>query len=156
MLEIRRVDGGAGEVCRSILAELPAWFGLPDANDDYGEHADVHPGVIAELDGAAVGITTIVRHAPESAEVHLMAVRPSVHRHGVGTAMLASVEADLAADGVRFLQVKTLSSRHPDPGYELTRRFYRTMGFVDLEEFPDLWGAANPALQMIKALGGTG
>lgn len=140
-------------MCRSILAELPEWFGIPEANDDYAEHADRHPGVIAELDGVPVGITTIVRHAAASAEVYLMAVRPGLHRSGVGTAMLRHVELRLADDGVRFLQVKTLSAAHPDTGYELTRRFYRAYGFVELEEFAELWGPSNPALQMIKTIG---
>ena len=40
----------------------------------------------------------------------------------------------------------------PWTGYELTRRFYRSYGFVELEEFADLWGSANPALQMIKTV----
>lgn len=140
-------------MCRSILAELPEWFGIPEANDDYAEHADRHAGVIAELASAPIGITTIVRHSAASAEVYLMAVRPDVHRSGVGTAMLRHAEQRLAADGVRFLQVKTLSAAHPDAGYELTRRFYRAYGFVELEEFAELWGTANPALQMIKTVG---
>lgn len=152
-IDVRRVDGGAGETCRSILAELPAWFGLPEANEGYVEHADLHPGVIADDDGRAVGISTVVRHSPHAAEIHLMAVKPAAHRRGVGTSMLRDIESDLADEGVRFLQVMTLSARHPDPGYALTRRFYRAAGFVVLEEFPDLWGASNPALQMIKSIG---
>lgn len=152
-LLVRPVDGGVGDVCRSILAELPAWFGIPEANDDYAAHADAHAGVVAEIDGEPVGITTVLRHGPSSAEIYLMAVRPAVHRRGVGTAMLEVVEAELADDGVDFLQVKTLSPAHPDPGYALTRKFYLAAGFAVLEEFPHLWGDANPALQLVKTVG---
>jgi catechol 2,3-dioxygenase-like lactoylglutathione lyase family enzyme len=61
-------------------------------------------------------------------------------------------EETLAGSGVEFLQVKTLSDRHPDAGYRQTRAFYAACGFRALEEFPALWRPANPALQLIKAL----
>ena len=149
---VRHVDRGLGEVCRSVLAELPGWFGIAEANDDYIEHAERDPGVVAEADGVAIGLTTIVRHGEHAAEVYLMAVRPAWHRSGVGSAMLAAVEQRLAADAVEFLQVKTLGPSHPDPGYALTRAFYLAYGFRVLEELPDLWDPANPALIMIKTV----
>ena len=81
-----------------------------------------------------------------------MAVVPEWHRRGIGRRMLEHAEALLVADGVEYLQVKTLSPAHPDPGYALTRAFYLAQGFRPLEEFPTLWDPANPALQMVKAL----
>lgn len=48
--------------------------------------------------------------------------------------------------------MKTLSARRRDDGYEETRAFYRSLGFVHLEEHPTLWGEENPALQMVKVL----
>jgi hypothetical protein len=58
----------------------------------------------------------------------------------------------LTRSGVEFLQVKTLSAAHPDEGYQKTRAFYVACGFHPLQEFPDLWAADQPALQMVKAL----
>jgi ribosomal protein S18 acetylase RimI-like enzyme len=92
------------------------------------------------------------RHFPQSAEIHLLAVDPALHRCGVGRALVTALEVDLAADGVEFLQVKTLGPSHPDAGYQLTRKFYRAMGFVPLEELLELW-PGNPCLVMIKSLG---
>jgi ribosomal protein S18 acetylase RimI-like enzyme len=92
------------------------------------------------------------RHFPHAAEIHLMAVDPARHRQGAGRALVAALEADLAADGVRFLQVKTLGPSRPDEGYARTRRFYAGVGFEPLEEIPDLW-PGNPCLIMIKTLG---
>ena len=152
VVQLRDVDGGASEICSAILDSLPSWFGIPEANQDYAETADTHPSVIASVDGDDVGITTIKHHSPYAAEVYLMAVKPAHHRHGVGTAMLRHLEGSLAASGVEFLQVKTLSAARPDPGYDATRAFYLAYGFRPLEEFPTLWDPANPALQMIKAV----
>jgi hypothetical protein len=63
-----------------------------------------------------------------------------------------AAENDLRARGVMFLQVKTLSARHPDEGYSRTRAFYFAMGFKLLQEFPELWGSDNPCWQLVKAL----
>ncbi len=79
-----------------------------------------------------------------------MAVLPQYHRRGIGRRMIAHAEHVLASEGVEFLQVKTLSANRPDEGYEQTRQFYLAYGFRPLEEFPELWGGENPALQMIK------
>jgi hypothetical protein len=81
-----------------------------------------------------------------------MAVKRSQHRVGVGTAMLRHVEANLAADGVEFLQVKTLSAARPHVGYDATRAFYLACGFRPLEEFPTLCTRPTPALQLIKTI----
>ena len=58
----------------------------------------------------------------------------------------------LRSQGVRFLQVKTLSPRRACEHYDRTREFYLAMGYVPLEEFPLLWDERNPALQLVKAL----
>ena len=151
-IELRDVEGDAGDVCRVILDLLPSWFGIPEAVDAYVRAADSHPSVIASLNGDDVGITTIKHHSPYAAEVYLMAVKPSFHRAGIGTAMLRRVEDMLAAQGVEFLQVKTLSAARPDVDYDKTRAFYLAYGFRPLEEFPTLWDPSNPALQLIKSI----
>jgi GNAT superfamily N-acetyltransferase len=150
---VRTASGEAGTVCRRVLAELPTWFGIEEAVEGYVRAADAHQSLIAAVGGADVGITTLVRHTPYAAEVHLMAVLPALHRRGIGTAMLDHAEAGLAADGVEFLQVKTLSDTDPDPGYARTRAFYLGYGFRPLQELPELWDPSNPAVQMIKLVG---
>lgn len=152
-VELRGAGGDEAErACRQILDSLPQWFGIPEANDDYVAMAGRHPTLLASAGTGAVGITTVLHHSPYAAEIYLMAVRPTHHRQGIGRAMLERVETDLAANGVEFLQVKTLSPAHPDAGYALTRAFYLAAGFRPLEEFPTLWDPANPALQMIKSV----
>jgi GNAT superfamily N-acetyltransferase len=151
-IELRDVEGDAGDVCRVILDLLPSWFGIPEANDAYVHTAATHPSVIASINGDDVGITTVKHHSPYAAEVYLMAVKPSFHRAGIGTAMLRHLEDTLAARGIEFLQVKTLSGARPDRDYDKTRAFYLAYGFRPLEEFPTLWDPSNPALQLIKAI----
>ncbi|HUS60683.1 MAG TPA: GNAT family N-acetyltransferase [Acidimicrobiales bacterium] len=152
MTELRWMDGGAGGLCARLLETVPLWFGMPEANAAYAETADRERNVVAFDGDDAVGILTVVQHSPEAAEVHLMAVRIDLHRRGVGRQMLGAAEANLRAEGFRFLQVKTLSSKSADESYAKTRAFYAAMGFVVLEEMPELWDPSNPAVIMIKAL----
>lgn len=145
-------ESGSGEICRSILARLPQWFGIPESVERFVAVADRSPSVVAAADEKDIGITTLLSHSPFAAEVYVMGVLPEYHRMGAGKAMLRAAETRLATSGVEFLQVKTLSASKPDAGYERTRAFYFACGFRPLEEFPLLWDADNPALQMVKAV----
>jgi GNAT superfamily N-acetyltransferase len=134
------------------LTTLPTWFGIPASVEDYVAAADRSPTLIASLGDEDVGFLTLVQHSGYAAEVYVMAVLPERHRQGIGRALLGHADGILAADGVEFLQVKTLAPSKPDDGYDKTRAFYVACGFRPLEEFRDLWGAENPALQMIKVI----
>ena len=150
--QLRVQEQGSGDSCRRVLATLPTWFGIAESVEDYGAKADEHPTVVATVDGEDVGILTLVVHTPYAAEVYVMGVRPEHHRRGIGRQMLELAEGLLRERDIEYLQVKTLSPRHPDPGYAKTRDFYFAMGFRPVEEFPELWQPENPALQMIKTV----
>lgn len=139
-----------GDVGRGILESLPAWFGIPAANAEYVEFVRTHPTWSAIADGRVIGILAPAFHA-QSAEIHLIAVRPEWHRCGVGRQLVDAFEADARANGLPLAQVKTLGPSDPDAGYAATRRFYAALGYFELEEFDDLW-PGTPALLMVKRL----
>lgn len=145
---------GMSSACEPILHALPQWFGIPQATEQYVKDIEALPTFIASSDGEVAGFLTLRDHSEYAAEVHVMGVRPELHRHGVGRALLTRAEDYLREQGIEFLQVKTLSDRHPDTNYAQTRAFYSAMGFRPLEEFPELWGPENPCLLMIKSLVG--
>jgi ribosomal protein S18 acetylase RimI-like enzyme len=157
-----RVTSGeqAPETVDRLLRSLPDWFGIESAVAGYVVKAHELPTYLAwpargpaagAQEPQPVGVLLAARHFPESAEIYLMAVAPTLHRRGIGRALVETLEADLLADGVKLLQVKTLGPSLPDAGYERTRRFYWHMGFRPLEEFHDFW-PGNPCLIMVKAL----
>ncbi|MBL0887467.1 GNAT family N-acetyltransferase [Myceligenerans indicum] len=171
---------GRSDAAHDILGELPEWFGLEKFTDEYEEAARKFPNYLAvdthadtrcaefrgaevgalgtgALDGSRIpvdevmGILLLDPRYDSTAEVHLLAVRRKHHRAGIGRALLREVEDDMRSRGVRLLTVKTLGPSLPDPGYEQTRAFYEAVGFLPVEEFPDMW-VENPCLLMAKVL----
>ena len=141
-----------GPVCRKILEDLPEWFGIESAREDYIREVDRLPTLVATRDGEAVGLMALYLHSPQSAELYVLGVLRRFHRQGIGRQLLAASEAWLKEQGLLFLQVKTLAPQADDENYDRTRHFYESAGFVPLEVFPDLWDEHNPCLQMIKTL----
>ena len=147
--EVVAVDdpGERSRLCESILRDLPDWFGIEEATASYIRD-------VAELPTFRVGddaFLSLKVHTPQAAEVYVMGVRRERHGQGLGTALLAAAEEHLRAQGVEYLQVKTLGPSYPDEGYARTRSFYLARGFVPLEELLDLWDE-NPCLLLVKRL----
>ena len=153
-MALSAADGSdeAASATARLLEQLPAWFGMAEANDAYVTSARELPALIAQAGGEVVGVLLYRRHFPEAAEIHLMAIAPRWHRQGIGTAMIERLVSELRLDGCRILQVKTLGPSDPDPDYAVTRAFYRSVGFLAVEETPAFW-PGNPCLLMVKPLG---
>lgn len=164
-LSIRPMRPGEGAICEHILRSLPEWFGIESALLQYARDAETYPTVFADAplplesvnahpeneERSAVGFLTIREHFAHSAEIHCMAVMPTRHRKGIGRALVEHAQSECLARNIRFLQVKTLGPSRPCEPYDRTRKFYQSMGFVPLEEIPNLW-PGNPCLIMIKKL----
>lgn len=149
---IRALKLGLGAECEAVLRSLPEWFGIESALLAYVDKIEHLPTYTAVVGERVVGFLSVEKHFYESAEIHVMGILPEFHRMGIGRALQKKAELDLKAQGVKFLQVKTLSPSSSNTDYAKTRKFYQSMGFSPLEEMPDLWGAENPCLIMVKNL----
>lgn len=139
-------------ICRSILSELPDWFGVPEAIEDYASNVRALDFVTIRLFGFVVGFVAMKKHFEDMGEIYVMGIYRNFHRMGLGRALVKSAVNFCREFGLRFLTVKTLSAQRADKSYENTRRFYKAMGFVEFEELPELWGKENPCLVMIKPI----
>jgi len=139
-------------VCEPILRALPQWFGIEEAIVHYVGEIERLPTFLAYQIDTVVGFLSLKLHNPYAAEVYVMGIRPEAQRQGIGQALMQQAEAFLRSQAVEYLQVKTLSSSHPDFNYAKTRAFYLANGFRPLEELAELWGEQNPCLLMVKRL----
>jgi GNAT superfamily N-acetyltransferase len=144
----RRHDPAA---VRRILASVPEWFGIPEANDSYVADAGRLPSYLAVDGDDVVGVALVAEHFARSRELHLIAVRRDRHRQGIGSALLAAIERDLRADGVQLLEVHTVGPSKENVPYSLTREFYLARGFVAMNELQRIdWN--GPTLILVKPL----
>ncbi|WP_246021245.1 GNAT family N-acetyltransferase [Arthrobacter echini] len=98
-----------------LLGTVPEWFGQPECNAEYIEAArSKETWTVRDAAGRVVGVTLVDRHFSHVVEIHLIVVARAVHGSGVGSAMLAAIEADAVSRGVKLLEVKTLGPSHPD------------------------------------------
>jgi ribosomal protein S18 acetylase RimI-like enzyme len=146
---------GRPDVCERVLRALPHWFGIESSTLEYIEQSAKLPMFIVSRAGSdeAIGFLSIRHENARMAEAFVLGVLPEHHRSGAGRAMFAAAERWLASIGVRYLQVKTVGPSSDDEPYARTRRFYESIGFTAVEEFPTLWDERNPCLLMIKHLG---
>ena len=138
--------------CEAILGRLPQWFGMPDANAAFIESLNHLPTFVATQDDEVTGFLALERYGDHAAEITVMGVEPSMHRRGIGTALVDAAEAWCRSHDVRFLHVKTRGPSTYDENYERTRRFYLAVGFIPLYESRTEWGAENAALVLVKHL----
>jgi len=143
---------GQSAAAEGILRALPGWFGIEAALVDYARAADAGPTFFAEAGGVSIGFATLRATSECAVELHVIAVLPEWHRHGVGGALLEHTEAYALGKGFEILHVKTLAPCDPDPGYAATRAFYLAWGFQPLEVLPQVWGPENPCLLLVKSL----
>ncbi|MBI6545449.1 MAG: N-acetyltransferase [Cyanobacteria bacterium NC_groundwater_1444_Ag_S-0.65um_54_12] len=151
-IEIREVHSGKGHLCEQTLRALPDWFGIEQAIVNYTADVESMPTFGAFKGDQAVGFLSLKIHSEATGEIYVMGIRPEFHRLRIGGRLVQAVEDHLRKSGHRYLTVKTLSPARENHEYEATRRFYASIGFASLEEFPTLWGEANPCLMMAKSL----
>lgn len=129
-------DGGAkASLCASLIAELPMWFGRPESNARYIQGIVDREAFAATIDGRPRGLIALEHHFAVTCNVWWLGVSPLAHRRGLGRALIERAAEHARSRGCRRLAVETMSPRANSAEYELTRRFYETVGFVPFVAF---------------------
>ena len=140
-------------ICNTVLRSLPDWFGLEDAIVDYCHGVKNKPFFSVSIKNAdPIGFVSLHHTSAVASEIYVMGILRPFHGQGIGKALVEWAKSYAINEGKKLLLVKTLSASHPDKNYAQTRIFYERVGFVPLEELPDLWGSANPCLNMVMFL----
>ena len=152
---IRHLTVTDAPACDAIVRSLPYHFGDESGRQMCARAVRQSDGVVAEVDGRVVGFLTLERHFDHSAEITWMAVEPSWRGRGVGHALIEQLVGRLRDEGRSLLLVMTLGPSHDEgsveDGYERTRRFYQSVGFIPAREWPTFW-PTNPALLLVRVI----
>ena len=153
---IRPLEAGDALACDAVIASLPYHFGNADGRRECAEAVRNGAGLAAVEGDRVIGFLTFVHHFPETSEITWMAVHADHRGRGVGRALIRRLAGDLRTQGRRLLLVLTVSELEEEPGvddgYNRTRAFYRSVGFVAARELPDLW-PGDKALLLAMPLG---
>jgi ribosomal protein S18 acetylase RimI-like enzyme len=152
---IRALDPEDGDACERIIVGLPYHFAQEQGRRDCAD-ALRRDLVLVSTEGSEVeGFLTNVPRFDEAAEISWMAVRADRRRRGIGHALIDRLAEQLAAEGRRILLVLTVSPSDPGPepddGYQSTRAFYRSTGFVLGRDLRGEWDA-DTAVLMVRTL----
>jgi len=140
------------KICDKVLHSLPDWFGIESAISDYIQGVEKGVFISAYIDGKSVGFASMHETSVYADEIYVIGVLRENHRMGIGRRLIEICSEECRKNGKMFLLVKTISERLDDPFYKNTREFYKSTGFLELEELPSLWGENNPCLNMIKLM----
>lgn len=153
---VRPLEPADAGSCDSIVLSLPYHFGQEGGRMECAEAVRSQPGWVCELDGRVVGFCTFARRYQASSEITWLAVHAEHRGDGLGTMLVDELAKAMAAEGRRLLLALTVSaSDGPDEienGYDATRAFYRSAGFVEGRDFAGYWGAADTPVLMVRIL----
>ena len=154
MIEIELVASAdeKAKMCTDMLTALPAWFGDKETNLEYIEDVRTRLMFVARDPKGISGFLSLSKMTESSFDIHVLAVRPMLHRNGIGRALIDKAKEYAAGQGATCLTVKTLGPSMENADYANTRAFYRAVGFAPLEENMEIWGKGVPCLIMCQAL----
>lgn len=150
-LEIEKVEDKdiKEKVAREILYDLPEWFGMPESTESYITDSQDMAYLAAYADSKLAGFIVLNATSPDTADIFVMGIKKEFHRKGIGRKLYEAYESMAKDLGFSYSQVKTVQSGHYDE-YDITNKFYQSMGYVELECFPEMWDSWNPCQIYIK------
>lgn len=122
----------AEELCRTLTAALPEYFGLPECNEVYAQGVKSRKNLAAKVDGRTVGLLSLEFPYPQSGSIYWMAVAPEFQGQGVGHKLVEAAATLALEAGATTLTVETLAPQEADPHYLKTYQFYERAGFEPL------------------------
>ena len=155
-VEVRALAPFDAETCDAIVAGLPYHFGIAEGRRACAAAVRRSAGLVAVEDADVVGFLTYEERFDEAAEITWMAVRADRRRRGIGHALIDRLTRELEAAGCRVVIVLTVSPSDPGPepddGYQSTRAFYRSAGFVLARDLPREWDGGDTAVLLVRTL----
>lgn len=138
-------------IAREILESLTDWFEVKESREQYIADSAEQPFWAYFDENNIAGFLCLKETGKETMELAVMGVRKECHRKGAGSRLFAAAKDYAVRKGYEFIQVKTVRSGvYAD--YDITNKFYKSLGFKELEVLPDYWDDANPCQIYVMSL----
>ena len=139
------------KVSREILESLTDWFEVEASREQYIAESAEQPFWASVNGNVNEGFLCLKETGKETMELAVMGVRKECHRKGIGRKLFAAARDYAARQEYEFIQVKTVRSGVYED-YDITNEFYKSLGFKELEVFPEYWDEANPCQIYVMSL----
>ena len=124
---------------------------MEESREAYIRDSAAQPFFAAFANGQAVGFLCLKETGKATVELAVMGILKEYHRKGLGRALFEEAKKIATEEGYSFMQVKTVKMGvYPD--YDITNRFYRSLGFQEFEVIKELWGEDNPCQIYVMSL----
>lgn len=138
-------------ITRYILEALPDWFAIPEAREEYIHNSTGKIFFSAYIEEKPIGFLYLKQTGQDTVELAVMGVLKEYHRNGIGKALFESAKKVICEKGYSFIQVKTVQMGTYED-YDITNKFYISLGFKELEIFPTLWDEWNSCQIYVMAI----
>ena len=138
-------------IARRILENLHDWFEVDESREQYIRECSEWMFFAAKEKGDYVGFLCLKETGRQTVELAVMGVLKEYHRNGLGRAMFNEAQKAAAEEGYSFMQVKTVKMGVYED-YDITNRFYLSLGFAEFEVIEELWGKENPCQIYVMSL----
>jgi GNAT superfamily N-acetyltransferase len=156
MASLRVAAAPDAVMCAEIVAGLSDFF-TADVPDKVQSDLHAHGGWVIDDEGEVVGFVIVERRGARAAEILWAAVAADRRGGGLGSQLIDHALAELRADGVQIVEVKTLDASADYAPYDATRAFWIAREFVQFDTIDPLpgWPPGNPAALLAVALAPT-
>ena len=151
-IEILIIDSFVAEkICREIAADLPEYFGIPEANERYAKGMHDRISFAAMHHDKYIALLSLEFPFSNNANIYWMAVLREYQGSGIGGKLIKHAE-DYSRERVCMsVTVETLSPKNADINYLKTYSFYEKSGYKSLFEL-NTYGPDFLMLYMQKIL----
>lgn len=139
-------------ICADVLQDLPEWFGIEESTKQYIDEVVKHSFMALYESDEAIGFYSLREENKDVLDMYVLGIKKRCHGKGLGTILQNHVNEYAKNLGYSYVMVLTLSDKHSDKGYKMTRDFYHKNGFIDIYESDKIWDKNNPTQIMIKKL----
>lgn len=139
------------KISEYILRDLPKWFGLEESLKEYITNSSQMNFWAYFINNNPIGFISLKETSDYTAEIYVIGVLQDYHRTGIGKKLFKTIYEFSKENKYEFIQVKTVDEGYYKE-YDDTIKFYKSLGFLELEVFPTLWDKHNPCLIMVKSI----